>query len=199
MSRSSRRWWTLFGLSLASFLLSLGDSALAVALPALGRDLGLGLSALEWVVNSYTLALSVFLLAGGLLADLLGGRRVLLLGLALFSAASLVSGLAQTGWLLLVGRSLQGIAGALALPATLALVTASFRAGERGLALGIWSGAGLSALALGPLAGAIVTERLGWAWIFLLSVPLGTVSLIAVRLALPAAPPRPVGRVDLAG
>ncbi len=199
ISPSPRRWWTLFGLSLASFLLSLGDSALAVALPALGRDLGLGLSGLEWVVNSYTLALSVFLLAGGLLTDLLGGRRVLMLGLTLFTAASLVSGLAQTGWLLLAGRTLQGIAGALVLPATLALVAASFRAGGRGLALGIWSGAGLSALALGPLAGAVVTERLGWAWIFLLNVPLGATSLIAARLALPATPAGRAGGVDLAG
>jgi EmrB/QacA subfamily drug resistance transporter len=196
---SARRWSTLAGLSLASFLLTLGDTALAVALPSLGRDLGLSLSELEWVVNAYTLALAVFLLAGGLLTDLFGGRRVFMLGLALFTAASLVSGLAQTGWLLLAGRSLQGVAGALVLPATLALVAASFRSGGRGLALGVWAGAAAAALAIGPLAGALVTERLGWAWIFLLNVPLGAVSLVAVRLAVPAAPPRPAGGVDLAG
>ncbi len=197
--QSARRWWTLAGLTLASFLLTLGDTALAVALPSLGRDPGLGLSGLEWVVNAYTLALSVFLLAGGRLTDLFGGRRVLLFGLSLFIAASLVSGLAQSAWLLLVGRTLQGIAGALVLPATLALVAATFRSGGRGLALGIWSGAGAAALALGPLAGARVTERLGWVWIFLLSVPLGAVSLIVARFALPAAPSRPAGGGDLAG
>lgn len=194
-----RRWWTLAGLTLASFLMTLGDTALAVALPSLGRDLGLGLSGLEWVVNAYTLTLSVFLLAGGRLTDLFGGRRILTLGLTLYIAASLVSGLAPSGWLLIVGRALQGVAGALVLPATLALVASGFRSGGRGLALGIWAGAGAAALAIGPLAGALVTERLGWTWIFLLNVPLGAVSLMAVRLALPAAPARPAGRVDFAG
>lgn len=196
---SARRWSTLAGLSLASFLLTLGDTALAVALPSLGRDLGLTISELEWVVNAYTLALAVFLLTGGLLTDRLGGRRVITLGLTLFIAASLISGLANSGWLLLVGRTLQGVAGALVLPATLALVAASFRSGGRGLALGILSGATAAALTLGPLAGALVTERLGWAWIFLLNVPLGAMSMIAVRVALPASLPRPTGRLDLAG
>lgn len=198
-SPSTRRWWTLAGLTLASFLLTLGDTALAVALPSLGRDLGLGLSGLEWVVTAYTLALSVFLLTGGRLTDRFGGRRVLMLGLTLFTAASLLSGLAHSGVLLLAGRTLQGVAGALVLPATLTLVAESFRSGGRGVALGIWSGAGAAALAIGPLVGALVTEGLGWAWIFLLNVPLGAVSLIAVRLTLPAAPSRPTGRVDLAG
>jgi EmrB/QacA subfamily drug resistance transporter len=196
---SARRWWTLAGLSLAYFLLTLGDTALAVALPSLGRDLGLGLSGLEWVVNAYTLALAVFLLAGGWLTDRLGGRRVFLLGTALFIGASLVSGLAQSGWLLLAGRTLQGIAGALVLPATLALVAATFRTGGRGLALGIWSGAGAAALAVGPLAGALVTERLGWAWIFFLNVPLGIVGLLAARAALPESPKRRAEGIDLAG
>jgi MFS family permease len=139
-----------------------------------------------------TLALSVFLLAGGRLTDLFGGRRVLLFGLVLYIRASLVAGLAHSAWLLLVGRTLQGIAGALVLPATLALVAATFRSGGRGLALGMWAGAGAAALAIGPLAGALVTERPGWAWIFLANVPLGAVSLIAVRAALPAAGPRRV-------
>lgn len=196
---SSRQWWTLAGLSLASFLLTLGDTALAVALPSVGRDLDLRLSGLEWVVNAYTLSLSVLLLAGGRLADLLGDRRVFLLGLSLFSVASLVSGLAQTGWLLLAGRTLQGIAGALVLPATLALVASSFKAGGRGMALGIWSGAGAAALAVGPLAGALVTERLGWAWIFLLNAPLGVLGLVAARVALPASKPRAAGGLDLGG
>ncbi len=180
-------------------MLTLGDTALAVALPSLGRDLRLGLSALEWVVNSYTLALSVFLLAGGWLTDRLGGRRVFLLGTTLFIGASLVSGLAQSGWLLLAGRTLQGMAGALVLPATLALVAATFRTGGRGFALGIWSGAGAAALAVGPLVGALVTERLGWAWIFLLNVPLGVAGLLAARAALPQSGERRASGVDLAG
>ena len=198
-SAPARRWATLAGLSLASFLLTLGDTALAVALPSLGRDLKLGLSGLEWVVNAYTLALSVCLLTGGWLTDRFGGRRVFLVGTALFIAASLISGLAQSGWLLLAGRTLQGVAGALVLPATLALVATSFRAGGRGLALGIWAGAGAAALAVGPLIGALVTERLGWAWIFLLNVPLGILGLIAARVALPRSREQRAEGFDLAG
>ncbi len=199
LASSGRRWWTLAGLSLASFLLTLGDTALAVALPSIGRELRLGMSGLEWVVNAYTLALAVFLLAGGWLTDRLGGRRVFLFGTVLFIGASLVAGLAQSDWLLLAGRTLQGIAGALVLPATLALVTVSFPAGGRGLALGVWAGAGAAALALGPLVGAVVTEQLGWAWIFLLNVPLGILALVAACLALPEARERTAGRIDLAG
>lgn len=150
-------------------------------------------------MNAYTLALAALLLLGGGLTDRLGGRRVLTVGLTLFIAASLLSGLANSGWLLLVGRTLQGIAGALVLPATLALVAVSFRSGGRGLALGILSGAGAAALTLGPLAGALVTERLGWAWIFLLNVPLGAVSLIVVRVALPVPVPGPTRRLDVLG
>lgn len=202
-SPSARRWWTLAGLSTASFLLALGDTALAVALPSLGRDLGLGLSGLEWVVNAYTLSLSVFLLAGGRLTDLFGPRRVFLAGLALFSVASLVSGLVESSSVLLAGRALQGLGGALVLPATLALVSASFRARERGFAFGIWAGAGAAALGIGPLFGALVTEQLGWAWIFLLNVPLGVLGLLAGRIALPVSRGRPGGGVgrgfDLAG
>ncbi|MEO5576531.1 MAG: MFS transporter [Gaiellaceae bacterium] len=196
---SARRWWTLAGLSTASFLLALGDTALAVALPSLGRDLDLGLSGLEWVVNAYTLSLSVFLLAGGRLVDLFGARRVFLVGLALFSVASLVSGLVESSSVLLAGRALQGVGGALVLPATLALVSASFRARERGLAFGIWAGAGAAALGVGPLFGALVTEQLGWAWIFLLNVPLGVLGLLAGRIALPASRGRAGGGFDLAG
>lgn len=199
VARSARRWWTLAGLSLASFLLTLGDTGLAVALPSLGRDLDLGLSGLEWVVNAYTLALSVVLLFGGRLTDLLGGRRVFMVGLALFTAASLVAGLAPSTWMLLAGRALQGVAGALVLPATLALVAASFRAGGRGVALGIWAGAGAAALALGPLVGALVTEQLGWPWIFLLNVPLAAAGLLAARLTLPSSGPRVARGVDFAG
>lgn len=197
--RSARRWWTLAGLSLASFLLTLGDTALAVALPSIGRDLSLELSGLEWVVNAYTLTLSVFLLTGGRLTDVVGRRRVFLLGLGLFTGASFVSGLAQSGVVLLAGRALQGVGAALVLPATLAIVAASFPKHGRGLALGIWAGAGAAALALGPLAGAIVTDRLGWPWIFLLNVPLGVAGLLAGRLALPESGGRSSRGFDVAG
>lgn len=184
----ARRWWSLAALSLASFLLLVDDTAVAVALPAIGRDLGLGLSGLEWVVNVYTLVLAVLILSGGTLADRLGARYVLLLGLAVFTAASLAAALSADGAWLLVTRGLQGAGAALMAPATLSAVSTTFPSAQRGLALGIWSGVTAAALALGPLFGALLSQTLGWRSIFLVNVPLGAALLVAVLLAVPASP-----------
>jgi len=197
---AGRAWSTLAALALTSFVLSVEDTAIAVALPALGRDLRLGLSGLQWVVNAYTVAIAVLLLTGGRLADVLGLRRVLVIGLALFTAASLVAGLAGTGSVLIGARAAQGAAAALIMPATLAMVVAVFPDRRRGMALGVYAGAGAAALALGPLVGALVSEALGWSWIFLMNVPLGVIGLLAAGLALPkGAPDRPGRGLDLPG
>ena len=193
----SRRWTTLGTLALTSFVLTVEDSAIAVALPTLARDLQLGLSGLEWVVNAYTVAIAVLLLTGGRLADVWGHRRVLLIGLMLFTGASLVAGLAGTGALLIGARAAQGAGAALVMPATLAMVFAVFPDGRRGSALGLYAGAGAAALALGPLVGALVSETLGWRWIFLLNVPLGVLGALAAGFALPAdSAARPGRRLD---
>ncbi len=179
-----RRWWTLVAAVLASFLLTLSDAAPAVALPSIGRDLGLGVTGLEWVVNAYTLAVAMFLLAGGSLADRLGHRPVFLLGLAIATLASLAAGLAPSGPLLLGARAVQGVGAALVIPTALAMVSSSFGRGRRGLAIGLWAGASSSALAIGPLIGAALSESGGWRWIFLLNVPIGVLVIAAGRLLL---------------
>ena len=199
-SQSAGSWWTLGALSLASFLLTLDDTALSVALPAIGRDLGLGLSGLEWVVNAYTLALAALLLAGGRLADAYGSRRIFLAGLAVFSVASLASGLAPTGLLLIGARVLQGGGAALMMPASLAIISSTFPARRRGMAIGIWAGVSAGGLAIGPLVGAVLTESLGWGWIFLVNVPFGVLGLAFGRTFLGTSQPASRSRhFDLAG
>ena len=197
---TGREWSTLGALALTSFVLTVEDSAIAVALPALARDLGLGLSGLEWVVNAYTVSIAVLLLTGGRLADVLGHRRVLVMGLVAFTSASLVAGLAGTGALLIAARAAQGAGAALIMPATLAMVVAAFPERRRGMALGVYAGAGAAALALGPLVGALVSDALGWRWILLMNVPLGGLGLLAAGLALPrAAPGEPASGFDVSG
>lgn len=181
-STASARW-TLTAAGLATFLLTLGDTAPAVAMPAIGRDLGLSVRGLEWVVNAHTLAVAVFLLTGGALADRLGARPVFVAGLGVTTLGALAAGLAPTGDLLIAARTVQGVGGALVTPTALALVSGSVRRERRGLALGLWTAASASALALGPLVGAALAEFAGWRWIFLLNVPLGLAMLaLAGRL-----------------
>ena len=197
---SKRKWLSLGALALFSFLLTLDDTALSVALPSIGRDLGLGLSGLEWVVNAYTLALAALLLAGGRLADALGSRRIFLWGLAVFTVASLAAGLAPTGTLLIGARGLQGGGAALMMPATLAIVSSIFPARQRGMAIGVWAGVSAGGLAIGPLLGAALTESLGWGSIFLLNIPFGALGLAFGRMILVES--RPAARTrhfDLAG
>ncbi len=200
MAASNRRWLGLGALALASFLLTLDDTALAVALPSIERDLGLGLSGLEWVVNAYTLALAALLLGGGRLADALGSRRIFLLGLAVFTIASLASGLAPNGPLLIAARVVQGAGAALMMPATLAIISTTFPARRRGMAIGIWAGVSAGGLAIGPLLGAALTESFGWRSIFLVNVPLGMLGLAVVPAIIATSRPAPQRRrFDLLG
>jgi EmrB/QacA subfamily drug resistance transporter len=180
-----RSWVILGGLTFTSFFRLVGDTALSVALPSARAQLGFGLSGMQWVVNSYTLALAALLLIGGKLADTYGGRRVFLAGLSLFSIASLAAGLSPNFALLIVSRVAQGAGATLIMPATLALIVSAFPASRRAPALGIWAGVSASALALGPLVGAGLTATLGWKWLFLINVPVGVVSLILGAALLP--------------
>jgi len=181
----------------------LDDTAVAIALPSLGRDLGLGLVGLEWVVNVYTLTFAVFTLWGGMCVDRFGARPVFLTGLVLFTGASLVAGGSPTGAALIGARAARGAAAALAGPAALAVLITSFTGPLRGIALGMWSGVGAGALAGGPLLGAVLTTSLGWPSIFWLNVPLGAAMLIIASIVVPAAEPSSLplrgARVDMAG
>lgn len=179
------RWLELGGLSAMSFIILLSDAAFSIALPSVRTDLGLDMQGLQWIVNSYTLAFAAAVLLAGSLADAFGARRVFLLGVAVFSTASLLAGLSPGFTPLLAARLLQGVGAALMTPAVLSLIIRDFPPPGQVTALGIWAGASTAALGIGPLVGAAVTEVLGWRSLFLLNVPIGALVLIAGTVFLP--------------
>src|SRR5216683_7084846 len=163
---------------LAAFMTSLDNTVVNVALPSIQRDLGLSLGGLEWVASAYVLVFASLLLAGGRLADLYGRKRMFLAGTAVFTAASLVSGLARGEGVLLAGRVGQGAGAALAAPTALAIIAAMFPGEkERSRAVGAWSGMNALAVALGPLAGGFISQHWQWGWIFFINVPLGLLTV----------------------
>ena len=174
-----RRWWTLGAVSLRAVhdhARQHGRERRAAVDPA---RLGLSLSELEWVVTGYALTFAALMLTGGKLADLLGRRRVFVAGLVVFTAASLACGLAGSAEVLIGARVVQGIGAAMMNPATLSIITATFPPRQRGTAIGIWAGVSALALAIGPLVGGLLTEHVGWSWIFFVNVPVGIVAIVA--------------------
>lgn len=201
-----RRWAALALLCLAQFMLILDVTVVNVALPDIAADLGLDRTTLTWVVTSYTLCFGGLMLFGGRLADMLGARRTLTAGLALFTAASLAAGLAGNAQALLGARVAQGVGAALLSPAALALVTTGFRGAERAKALGVWAGIGGAGSAAGVLLGGALTSGPGWNWIFYVNVPVGVAVLALLPVVLPALVPTPLparaarpARLDLPG
>ena len=173
--------WVLLATVLGSGMAMLDATVVTIALPAIGADLGGGLMALQWVMNGYTLTLAALLLLGGSLGDVLGRRRVFVLGALGFAAASLLCAVAPTASLLVGARLLQGLAGALLTPGSLAILSASFTGEDRSAAIGAWSGFGGLAGALGPFLGGYLLDALSWRWIFLVQVPLA-IAVVAVAL-----------------
>ncbi|GII04291.1 DHA2 family efflux MFS transporter permease subunit [Planobispora takensis] len=174
----TRRWWALGAIALATFMTYLDNNVVNVALPTIQRDLGLSISGLEWIVSGYILVFAGLMLVGGRLADLFGGRRIFLIGLGVFTLASLAAGLSGDGTTLIATRALQGVGAALLTPTALALLTSTFPdPRERGTAVGLWSAVGALALALGPLTGGFISERWDWGWIYLINVPIGILTL----------------------
>jgi EmrB/QacA subfamily drug resistance transporter len=182
LSEEYRKWWTLASVSFALFMIMLDNTVVNVALPAIQSDLGITVSELEWVVTGYALSFAVLILTGGKLADMYGRRLVFLIGLAVFTLASFFCGLAGSAEILIAARVLQGVGAAFMMPATLSIIMATFAPRERGTALGIWVGVSAMALAIGPLIGGLITEHLGWNWIFYINVPVGLVGLVAARV-----------------
>ena len=182
LAEENRKWWTLAAVSFALFMIMLDNTVVNVALPAIQQDLDIGVAELEWTVTGYALSFAVLMLTGGKLADMYGRRRIFLAGLAVFTLSSLLCGLAGNAELLIGARVLQGVGAAFMLPATLSIITATFAPSERGAALGIWAGVSAMALAIGPLLGGLITEHIGWNWIFYVNVPVGLVGLVAGRL-----------------
>jgi EmrB/QacA subfamily drug resistance transporter len=158
----------------------LDNTVVNVALPSMRSSLHMSLSELEWVVAGYALTFAAFMLVGGKLADFLGRRLVFMVGLAVFTGASLACGLAANGGFLIGARIVQGLGGALMNPATLSIIAATFAPRERGRAIGIWAGVSALALAIGPLVGGLLTEHVNWNWIFFVNVPVGVLGLLAI-------------------
>ena len=195
-----RRWRILGLLGIAQLMLILDVTVVAVALPNISADLGLGRQQLTWVVSGYTLAFGGLLLLGGRAADLFGARRLVVAGLVLFAGASLVAGLAPAGGALLGGRVLQGVAAALLSPSALSLVVRLFDGAERDRALGVWSALGGGGAALGLLLGGLLTAGPGWPWVFFVNVPVGLLLALSLHRALPPdAVGGSPGRLDLLG
>ncbi|MEO3856430.1 MFS transporter [Acrocarpospora sp. B8E8] len=194
------RWRILGFLGVAQLMLILDITVVAIALPHIEIDLGLSRQAVTWTVSAYTLTFGGLMLLGGRLADLIGAKRVVLAGLLIFTAASLVTGLAGSAGLLLGGRVAQGLGAALLSPSALSLVVSLFDGDERNKALGVWSALGGGGAALGVLLGGLLTAGPGWPWVFFVNVPIGLVILAALARMLPRqslAGPRP--RLDVLG
>ncbi|MEU6751089.1 MFS transporter [Spirillospora sp. NPDC046719] len=192
------RWRALVLLCVAQFMLIIDITVVNVALPSVAADLHLGRGGQTWVVTAYSLCFGGLLLLGGRLADTIGRRRAFLLGLGLFTAASLVSGLAGTGGTLIAGRAAQGVGAALLSPAVLSIVTTTFHGAERNRALGVWAAIGGAGAAVGVLAGGLLTSGPGWEWVFFVNVPVGLAVLALLPSAVAHVPPvrRPL---DLGG
>jgi len=178
----NRKWWTLGAVAFGLFMIMLDNTIVNVALPSIQSDLNIGISELEWVFNGYALTFGVLMLTGGKLADLFGRRRIFIVGLVVFTFASLFCGLATSAGWLIGARVVQGAGSALMNPATLSIITATFPPRQRGMAIGIWAGVSAMALAIGPLAGGLITQHIGWSWIFFINVPIGILAIIVTRL-----------------
>src|ERR687895_235411 len=195
-----RKWWTLIVVSVATFMLLLDITVVNTALPAIEEDLGASFTELQWVIDAYTLSLAAVVLTAGSLADRLGRRRVFAIGLAIFSLASLMAGLASDPTFLNVSRGVQGVGGAVMFAVSLALLAQEFPAGrERGTAMGIYGASIGVAVAIGPLVGGALTDGLGWESIFYLNAPVGVAAIAVTYLKLRESRDPNATRVDWAG
>ncbi|WP_210586788.1 MFS transporter [Streptomyces sp. GESEQ-35] len=200
-SRTSPPVWLVVALACAGqFLVVLDVSVVNVALPSMRADLGLSPSGLQWVVNAYAIAFAGFMLLGGRAGDLYGRKRMFLVGLGLFTLASLGGGLAQESWQLLAARAAQGLGAAVLAPATLTLVTSAVPEGAaRARAIATWTAVGAGGGAAGGLVGGVLVDTLSWRWVLLINVPVGAVVLIGSLRWLPESRAGDRRRLDLPG
>jgi MFS family permease len=190
----------LIVLAVSQFLVAVDFDIVFVALPQIGRGLGFGPADLQWVVSAYTVALGGFLLLGGRLADRVGARRMFLAGMVVFGAASLAGALATVPLALVVARAVQGVGAAAVIPASLALIGATFAEGpERNRAFAVWGGAGSAGAAVGALGGGMLTAAFGWQAVLLVNVPVAVALVVGTVLALIPDGPRRAGSFDVTG
>src|SRR2546426_6725816 len=175
MSAKTRTIWTFAITSVAVFMATLDNLVVTTALPVIRKDLHATLASLEWTVNAYTLTFAVLLLTGAALGDRFGRRRMLVVGLAIFTVSSAAAALAPSAGALIAARAAQGVGGAIITPLTLTILGAGVPANRRGAFIGAWSGIAGLAVALGPVVGGAVVSGISWHWIFWLNVPIGIV------------------------
>ncbi|MFE4859133.1 MFS transporter [Streptomyces sp. NPDC056670] len=182
-TRNPRTWPVVLAACAGQFLVVLDVSVVNVALPSMRTGLGMSAGGLQWVVNAYAIAFAGFMLLGGRAGDLYGRKRMFLVGLGLFTAASLGGGLAQEGWQLLLARAAQGLGAAVLAPATLTILTAAVPEGAaRTRAIGTWAAVGAGGGAAGGLVGGVLTDVLSWRWVLLINVPVGALVLVGAAL-----------------
>ncbi|MFJ7133990.1 MFS transporter [Streptomyces fungicidicus] len=192
--------WILVTTVLGSSMALLDSTVVNVALPRIGQDLGADLGALQWTVNAYMVTLAGLILLGGALGDRFGRRKVFVVGVLWFAAASLLCGIAPDAGVLIAARALQGVGGALLTPGSLALIQASIHPDDRGRAVGLWSGFGGIGAAVGPFLGGWLVDGPGWRWVFLLNVPLALLCApIALRHVPESSGAKAEGRFDVLG
>jgi EmrB/QacA subfamily drug resistance transporter len=194
-----RKWLTLAAVAFGLFMIMLDNTVVNVALPSIQADLDAKLSELEWVVAGYALTFAALMLIGGKVADAYGRRRIFVIGIVVFTLASLWCGLADSGEMLIAARVVQGAGAALMNPATLSIIAATFPPSQRGAAIGIWAGVSALALAIGPLVGGLLTEHLSWHWIFFVNVPVGIAGIAASYLLIDESRDETHERLDVPG
>jgi EmrB/QacA subfamily drug resistance transporter len=199
VTEGNKKWWTLAAVAVGLFMIMLDNTVVNVALPSIQRDLGVGLSELEWIVSGYALTFAALMLVGGKLADAYGRRLIFVLGIVVFTAASLGCGLATSGEMLIAARVVQGAGAAMMSPATLSIIAATFPPRQRGTAIGIWAGVSALALAIGPLVGGLLTEHASWNWIFFVNVPVGILGIFASFVLIDESRDPTHERLDLPG
>ncbi|MEU0716520.1 MFS transporter [Streptomyces lavendulocolor] len=197
---AARTWAVVLAACAGQFLVVLDVSVVNVALPSMRADLGLSAVGLQWVLNAYSIAFAGFMLLGGRAADLFGRKRMFLVGLGLFTAASVAGGLAEQGWQLLAARAAQGLGAAVLAPATLTIVTGAVPPGPaRTRAIATWSAVGAAGGAAGGLVGGVLTDLLSWRWVLLINVPVGVLVLAGAAVWIRESRTEGGRRLDLPG
>src|SRR3954451_4301576 len=194
-----RKWWTLVAVCTGVFMLLLDVTIVNVALPDIQKSLHAGLSDLQWVVDAYALSLAALLLTAGSIADRLGRRMVFATGIVVFTAGSLLCGVAGAPAFLAVARAAQGVGVAIMFATSLALLTTAFHGRERGTAFGLFGAVTGIAVAVGPVLGGAITSGLSWRWIFFVNIPVGAFALAATLLRVQESHDPRARRVDYVG
>ncbi len=196
----NRRWFVLILVCIAQFMVVLDATITNVALPSIQTGLDFSPTSLQWVVNAYTLAFGGFLLLGGRAADFVGRRRLFVIGIVVFTVASLICGLAESSSVLIAARALQGLGAAMVSPAALSIVTTTFREGpERTKALSVWAAIAVGGAAIGLLLGGVLTEYLSWEWVFFVNVPVGIVAILLSLRFIPESRQADTNGIDVLG